>query len=81
MKGNQVARKVEKLMVGRSTAAAMFDVSAQHLANLLCRGEGPRAYRMGGKKKVLYDVQDLQAYFHASPIQTIDSIDSVNGRG
>lgn len=65
--------KIQKVMVGRTTAAEMFDTSAGYLANLFSQGRGPRVYKVN--RKCLYDVNDLLDFFKACPIATIDSHD------
>jgi hypothetical protein len=67
--------KIQRKMVSRQQAALMYDVSPGHLANLLCQGRGPKAYRCG--KKVLYRIEDLEAFFTSRPVQKLDSIDDV----
>jgi hypothetical protein len=73
MKKRKCNREIPKVMVGRSTAAVMFDTSAGHLANLLSQGRGPRAFHVG--RKVLYCIEDLEAFFKSCPVQTRDSLD------
>lgn len=65
--------KFQRKMVSRQQAARMYDVSPGHLANLLSQGRGPRAYRVG--RKVLYRLEDLEAFFTARPVETADSIE------
>ena len=67
----------KRVMVTRREGAYMFSVHPGHLANLASKGQGPRMYKHGSKK-CLYDVNDLQEYFHSNPIETVDS---VRGRG
>ncbi len=61
----------ERRMVDRKTAAEMYSVSPGTLANLLSKRKGPRAYKCGSK--VLYKISDLEDFFCATPIETIDS--------
>lgn len=70
-KRNGSNREVKKVMVGRGTAAMMFDTSSGYLANLLHQGRGPRVYRVG--RKCVYDVNDLLDFFKACPVATTDS--------
>ncbi len=58
-------------MVDRSTAARLFSTTYGTLANLACRGLGPKFYRRGAK--ILYRVEDLEKYYMAVPVETSDS--------
>lgn len=58
-------------MVDRSTAARLFSTTYGTLANLACRGLGPKFYRRGAK--ILYRVEDLEKYYMAAPVETSDS--------
>ncbi len=68
----EVFEKAKKMMVDRKEAARLYSVAAGTLANMLSQGRGPRAFKVG--RKILYKMQDLEEFFTAHPIQTIDSI-------
>ncbi|MFH0789147.1 MAG: helix-turn-helix domain-containing protein [Pseudomonadota bacterium] len=61
-------------MVDRKTAAALYSTTYGTLANLACRGLGPKFYRRG--TKCLYKVEDLEKYFAAVPVETSDSAEA-----
>ncbi len=60
-----------KKMIGRREAAAMYGVACGTLANMLSQRRGPRAYKVG--RKILYKLEDLELFFTANPLQTVDS--------
>jgi hypothetical protein len=64
---------ISKKMVTRQEAAMMFGVAPGTLANWLSHSRGPRAYRVN-RRKILYDVHDLELFFQANPVETVDSI-------
>jgi hypothetical protein len=67
-----MVEKMPKRMVGRKEAAMMFSVAAGTLANMLCEGRGPRAFRVG--RRILYKIEDLEEFFCSSPVHTVDSL-------
>lgn len=70
--------KHEKKALTPKDAARLYGLSVGTLANLRCRKEGPRYYRVG--RKVLYLVSDIEEWITRNPVQTIDSLpDSLKG--
>ncbi len=61
-----------KRMVDRQEAARMYGVSSGTLANWLSAGKGPKAFKVN--RKVLYRIEDLELFFTACPVQTVDSL-------
>jgi hypothetical protein len=69
---NQNANRAKPIMIARSKVGDLFPgLSPKSLANLLCEGRGPKAYRVG--RKIYYKIKDLESYLTQSPIQTIGS--------
>lgn len=66
--------EISPKMVNRTTAARLFSTTYGTLANLACRGLGPKFYRRGAK--VLYKVEDLEKYYTANPVETSDSAEA-----
>ena len=65
--------KQEKKTISPETAAELYDLSRGSLANLRSKGKGPKFYKIGGRK-VLYRVEDFEAWLKSNPVQTTDSI-------
>jgi hypothetical protein len=65
--------KQEKKTISPETAAALYDLSPGTLANLRSQGKGAKFYKVG-KRKVLYRVEDFEAWLTSSPVMTKDSI-------
>jgi hypothetical protein len=69
---NQTPSSSKPLMVARSKVGDLFPgLSPKSLANQLCEGRGPKAYRVG--RKIYYRVEDLESYLTQNPIQTSES--------
>lgn len=53
-------------------AAAYLGLSRQTLANWRARGQGPSYSRLGGagRPRIVYLVEDLDAYLHANRVET-----------
>jgi hypothetical protein len=66
--------KQEKKTISPETAAALYDLSPGTLANMRSRGIGPKFYKVGSGRKVLYKVDDFEAWLTSSPVMTKDSI-------
>lgn len=43
------------------------------LANLRCKRQGPKYFRAGGGRKILYLVEDFERWVLSNPVMTIDS--------
>lgn len=63
-----------KRMVSPKQAAEMFSTSAGTLANWRTLKRGPKYFKRG--TKVLYCIADLDAFFTANPVLTVDSIEA-----
>jgi hypothetical protein len=62
-----------KKMVTPKEAAETYGWSEGTLANLRHRKLGPKYYRVG-KRKVLYRVEDIEAWVYGNPVLTADSL-------
>jgi hypothetical protein len=58
-------------------AAELLDTSTGVLANLRCHGEGPPFIKF--RRRILYDIQDLEEWIARPKVKTIDSIQSAQG--
>ena len=67
--------RAEKRMVDRQEAARMYSVAPGTLANWLSQGKGPKAFKVGGRRRILYRLEDLEAFFCAHPVLTTDSLE------
>ncbi|MEE9913255.1 MAG: helix-turn-helix domain-containing protein [Deltaproteobacteria bacterium] len=54
-------------------AAEIYGLSEGTLANLRCKKQGCRYYRVGSRK-VMYLVSDFEAWLKSSPVLTVDSL-------
>ncbi len=61
-----------KLMVGAKEAAKLFSIAPGTLANWRSAKRGPKFYK--AKRKVLYKLSELEDFFTANPVLTIDSV-------
>jgi len=66
---------VRKMLTPKQVAEA-YGLSVGSLANQRLKREGCRYFTCG--RKVLYRVDDLEAYLQKNPVQTIDSINKDN---
>lgn len=66
--------KKEKKTITPETAAELYDLSRGSLANLRSAGKGCKFYRVAGGRKVLYRVDEFEAWLTSSPVMTKDSI-------
>ena len=55
-------------------AAELLDTSLGVLANLRCHGEGPPYIKF--RRRILYDIQDLEEWIARHKVKTIESIQS-----
>jgi hypothetical protein len=60
--------KTEKQGFSAKEVEEIYGASEGHLANMRCRLEGPKFYRVG--RKILYFREDLEAYFRQQPVLT-----------
>jgi len=61
-------------MVSPNEAAIIFSISPGTLGNWRSAKRGPKYFKVG--HKVLYNLADLEAYFTAQPVLTVDSIEA-----
>lgn len=54
------------------TAAELYGLNIGTLANLRSKKQGPRYFHVN--RKVLYFVEDIEAWIKRNPVMTIDSI-------
>ena len=65
--------KIQKRMVTAQEAARMYSVAPGTLSNWRsAKNRGPRYFVQG--RMVRYDIEDLEAFFKANPVLTVDSI-------
>lgn len=57
-------------------AAEIYGLNVATLANLRCQKRGSKYFRCG--RKVLYLVEDLEAWLLRNPVLTIDSLNQSN---
>jgi len=62
--------EMKKVSVTPEQAAKLYGLNVGSLANMRCRRQGPRFFRVG--KKVLYKVEDLERWLFDEPVMTID---------
>ena len=63
----------ERKMISPTEAAEIYSLNAGSLANLRSKRRGPKFYKVG--RKILYAVEDLEAWLKRQPVLTIDSLD------
>lgn len=68
---SQASNPTEYLSVSQVKSEYPF-LSPGTLANMRCRKEGPRYYKLN--KKVLYKRSDLEVWFESEPVLTHDSL-------
>ena len=61
---------MKQVSVTPEQAAKLYGLNPVSLANMRCRKQGPRYFRVG--KKVLYKVEDLERWLFEEPVMTID---------
>ena len=61
---------MKQVSVTPEQAAKLYGLNPGSLANMRCRKQGPRYFRVG--KKVLYKVEDLERWLFEEPVMTID---------
>jgi hypothetical protein len=67
----------ERKMVTPQMAAEIYGLDVGTLANLRYLKRGPQFYRCG-KKKILYRIEELEAWLLRNPVLTTDSINQTN---
>jgi hypothetical protein len=66
-------KDLQKKTISPETAAELYDLSPGTLANLRSQGKGPKFFKVG-KRKVIYRVDDFEAWLTSAPVMTKDSI-------
>ena len=64
-------KQLRKKALSPFEASQVYGFSEGTLANLRCRKQGPRFYKVG--RKVLYLVSDFEAWVCQNPVLTADS--------
>lgn len=72
MKNNPLKRRA----VSPKQASEIYGLSIGTLANERYHKRGPKYFRCG--RKILYLVEDLEAWLFQNPVLTIDSINNAN---
>ncbi len=60
------------MMISTQEAAAMFSIASGTLQNWRSLAKGPRFFRVN--RKILYKMEDLEDFFTANPVLTVDSL-------
>jgi len=63
---------IKQVSVTPEQAAELYGLNIGSLANMRCRKQGPRYYKVGKGKKVVYRVEDLEQWLFNEPVMTID---------
>ncbi|MCX5811098.1 MAG: helix-turn-helix domain-containing protein [Proteobacteria bacterium] len=50
-----------------------YGLSKGTLANLRSKKQGAKFFRVGGGRKILYRIEDLESWLYQNPVMTIDS--------
>jgi len=64
--------QIDPKMVDTAQASALYPWSAGTFQNKRSKKEGPKYYKVG--RKVVYALTDLEDFFTASPVLTVDSL-------
>lgn len=67
----------KKKAVTPSEAAEIYGLNEGTLANLRCHRQGPKYFKVGKGRKVIYFIEDLEAWLREQPVLTRDSIRGV----
>ncbi len=66
-------KKMERRALSPEEAATMYGLNVGTLANLRHARRGPKFFKIG--KKVVYFIEDIEAWIRQSPVLTRDSLD------
>jgi hypothetical protein len=64
--------EIKQVSVSPEQAAELYGLKVGSLANMRCRKQGPRYYKVGKGKKVVYRVEDLERWLFEEPVMTLD---------
>ncbi len=64
----------KKRMVGTEEAEVLYSTPKGTLANWRSAKKGPKFYKVN--RKILYKLEDLEDFFTATPVSTVDSIEA-----
>lgn len=64
---------IKQRALSPNTVADMYDLNVGTLANLRHAKKGPKYYKIN--KKVIYFMEDIEAWIRQDPVLTSDSID------
>lgn len=67
MKINEI---INREAITAREASVLMGMSEGTLANMRCRREGPRFYKMGGK--IIYRISDIENFLFKNPVTTSD---------
>ncbi|MDD5772370.1 MAG: DNA-binding protein [bacterium] len=62
-------KKIEKRALAPRDVSFMYGISEGTLANWRCKREGPKFYKIGGRK-VVYLLNDLDVWVRSNPVLT-----------
>ena len=75
-------KTVEQRTLTPQQAEEMYGIPVGTLANMRCQKRGPQYFPLGDgpgkRRRVLYFVEDLEAWIRQNPVLTIDSIKQSN---
>jgi len=67
-------RETQKKTVTAKEVAEMYGIAEGTLANMRSQKRGPKYYKCGGRRKVLYALVDVEDWITCSPVLTEDSL-------
>jgi hypothetical protein len=65
-------KKMERITLTPEQAGELYGLDTGTLANLRCKKQGPRYFKVG--RKILYRKIDLENWLFQRPIMTIDAV-------
>jgi hypothetical protein len=66
------SKKITPRYLSPQQVEELYSIPVGSLGNLRCQKRGPKYFRCG--RKVLYRVEDLEAWVMRNPVITIDSL-------
>ena len=73
MEGKQMKPDNSK-MLDAKRVSEVYSICEGTLGQWRSLRKGPKFYKVPGGRKVLYDIKDLETFFHESPVQTSVSV-------
>ena len=71
-------KQVSSKMLDAKRVSEVYSICEGTLGQWRSLRKGPKFYKVPGGRKVLYAIEDLEAFFHGSPVLTSESMQ--NGR-